>query len=47
MKGLPAEERLTLRKEKAVAILTDLKAWMLENYKAVLPKSTICKLPRK
>jgi transposase len=41
MKGLPAEERLTLRKEKAVAILTDLKAWMLENYKAVLPKSTI------
>lgn len=41
MNGLPAEERLTLRKEKAVGILTGLNVWMLENYKAVLPRSTI------
>lgn len=38
--GMTAKERLQLRKEKAVEILTDLKGWMLENYKAVLPKST-------
>ncbi len=38
---LTAEERLQLRQEKAIEILTDLKTWMLENYKAVLPKSTI------
>lgn len=38
---LTTEERLQLRQEKAIEILTDLKTWMLENYKAVLPKSTI------
>ncbi len=35
------EQRYTLRQEKAVPILRKLKTWMLENYKAVLPKSTI------
>jgi transposase len=39
--GLTTVARLQLRQEKAIEILTSLKAWMLENYKAVLPKSTI------
>lgn len=38
---LTTEDRLQLRQKKAIEILTDLKTWMLENYKAVLPKSTI------
>lgn len=38
---LTPEERLQLRQGKAVEILIGLKAWMLENYKAVLPKSAI------
>ncbi len=39
--ALTAEGRVQLRKEKSIDILTSLRAWMLENYKAVLPKSTI------
>lgn len=39
--GLSAEQRLALRQEQSVPILADLKSWMLENYRAVLPKSTI------
>lgn len=35
------DQRYDMRQEKSVPILTDLKNWMLENYKAVLPKSTI------
>lgn len=38
---LSSEQRLALRQEQSVRILDDLKSWMLENYKAVLPKSTI------
>ena len=34
-------EIVELRQEQAVPILLHLKEWMLENYKAVLPKSTI------
>ncbi len=39
--GLSIEDRARLRQEKAVDILADLKVWMAENYKAVLPKSSI------
>lgn len=35
------EHRYSPRQEKAIPILTELKIWMLENYKAVLPNSTI------
>lgn len=38
---LSTDQRYTLRQEKSVAVLNDLKDWMLENYKAVLPKSPI------
>jgi transposase len=34
-------QRHQLRQEKSVPVLQDLKSWMLENYKSVLPKSTI------
>src|SRR5690606_34100216 len=40
-KGLSHEERFTLRQEKSVPILVALKNWMIENYKAVVPKSPI------
>lgn len=39
--GLSHEQRLRLRQEKAVPVLTALKSWMIENYKAVVPKSPI------
>lgn len=39
--ALSSEQRLVLRQEKSLPILAELKSWMLENYKAVLPKSTI------
>lgn len=38
---LSPAQRYKLRQEKSVEILNDLKNWMLENYKSVLPKSTI------
>lgn len=39
--GLSHEQRLRLRQEKSVPVLTALKIWMIENYKAVVPKSPI------
>ena len=39
--GLSHKQRLQLRQQKAVPILTALKSWMLENYKAVVPRSAI------
>ena len=39
--GLSVAQRYQLRQEKSVPALHDLKRWMLENYKSVLPKSTI------
>jgi transposase len=38
---LSAMQRYELRQEESVSILRNLKSWMLENYKSVLPKSTI------
>lgn len=38
---LSHEQRLKLRQEKSVPILKELKSWMIENYKAVVPKSPI------
>jgi transposase len=38
---LPPEQRYVLRQEKSIPVLENLKAWMIENYKAVLPQSTI------
>lgn len=38
---LSVAKRYELRQEKSVPVLHDLKVWMLENYKSVLPKSTI------
>lgn len=38
---LSDKQRLQLRQEQSITILDELKAWMLENYKAVLPKSAI------
>lgn len=38
---LTPEQRYALRQERSLLILTELKSWMLENYKSVLPKSTI------
>jgi transposase len=38
---LSVEQRYQLRQEQSVPVLQDLKSWMLENYKSVLPKSTI------
>src|SRR5690606_28407368 len=34
-------ERFTIRQLKSIPILDELKSWMLENYKAVIPKSPI------
>lgn len=39
--GLSPEQRFMLRQEQSIPILAGLKTWMLENYKVVLPKSTI------
>ena len=39
--GLSWNQRYDLRQEKSVPILSDLKNWMLENYRSVAPKSTI------
>lgn len=39
--ALSIAKRYELRQEKSVPVLHDLKIWMLENYKSVLPKSTI------
>lgn len=39
--NLPPEQRYALRQEKSLPVLMELKSWMLENYKSVLPKSTI------
>lgn len=39
--NLTAEHRYALRQEKSLPVLTELKHWMLENYKSVLPKSAI------
>lgn len=39
--NLTPEQRYALRQEKSLLVLTELKSWMLENYKSVLPKSTI------
>ncbi|MFM6408036.1 MAG: IS66 family transposase, partial [Microcystis sp.] len=39
--NLTAQQRYALRQEKSLDILTELKSWMLENYRSVLPKSTI------
>lgn len=38
---LSHDQRLKLRQEKSVPILKDLNSWMIENYKAVVPKSPI------
>lgn len=38
---LSTDQRYALRQQQAVPLLNDLKSWMLENYKAVLPKSPI------
>jgi transposase len=38
---LSVAQRYEMRQEKSVPVLHDLKSWMLENYKSVLPKSTI------
>jgi len=39
--ALSWEQRYSLRQEKSVPTLIELKTWMIENYSAVLPKSTI------
>lgn len=39
--GLLQDQIYHLRQEQAVPVLDGLKQWMLENYKAVLPQSTI------
>lgn len=39
--NLSRAERYLIRHEKSLPILSGLKSWMMENYKAVLPKSTI------
>ena len=38
---LSYDERLKLRQERSVPILKELRSWMIENYKAVVPKSPI------
>lgn len=38
---LSADEHYQLRQEKAIPVLANLKEWMIENYKAVLPQSAI------
>ena len=39
--GLSCQQAHGLRQQKAVPVLDELKTWMLENYKSVLPKSAI------
>ena len=39
--ALSHEARLQLREQQSIPILKELKHWMVENYKAVTPKSTI------
>jgi transposase len=39
--NLTPEQRYSLRQNKSLPVLNELKSWMLENYKSVLPKSTI------
>ncbi len=39
--GLTHEQRLVMRQQQATPVLKELKSWMLENYKSVLPKSLI------
>ena len=39
--ALTAGQRYELRQHRSINLLNDLKSWMLENYKSVLPKSTI------
>jgi len=39
--SLSQELAADLRKTQAASVLTSLKEWMLENYKAVLPQSAI------
>lgn len=41
MEELSTDQRYELRQQKSIEVLNDLKSWMLENYKSVLPKSTI------
>ncbi len=38
--ALTAGQRYELRQHRSINLLNDLKSWMLENYKSVLPKST-------
>jgi transposase len=38
---LSGDELYQLRQQQAVPVLDNLKSWMMENYKAVLPQSTI------
>lgn len=38
---LSPDDLYQLRQQQAIPVLVDLKAWMLENFKAVLPQSTI------
>lgn len=40
-RSLSNENRYTLRQAESLPVLRELKAWMLENYTAVLPKSPI------
>ena len=39
--GSSLDELYQLRQQQAIPVLENLKSWMLENYKAVLPKSVI------
>lgn len=39
--ALSHEQRHTIRQQQAIPVLTELKTWMLDNYKSVLPKSSI------
>lgn len=38
---LSTQQRQLLRQQKAIPLLINLKAWMVDNYRSVLPKSTI------
>lgn len=40
-RALSIEDRYALRQAESLPVLNNLKSWMLENYKAVLPKSPI------
>ncbi|MEO8474494.1 MAG: IS66 family transposase [Chryseolinea sp.] len=39
--SLTHEQRHTIRQQQAIPVLNALKTWMLDNYKSVLPKSSI------